>query len=312
VTPEPDKRNIWQAWAEFLRLPNLPSAPGDALAGAALAGGIALPGGSAAVAAGFAALFLYAGGLADNDLADAESDRVSAPSRPLPSGRISLPSARLARAALFLAAFAVGFAARLPRAWFVSAAATAALVFLYNRAKGAFPRSGCLLMGLCRGGSFLAGAAAVLPGGWRDAPPVLFAGAAGWTAYVASLTALALEEETAAAPLGPCRHLGALAALLPAAAFFAGNPALSPRTACVAAGSLAAALAWVLAVRPLGRPHAPETRRRAVGRAIGALLFLQLGIACLAPWPSPLLLFMAACFPARAAIRRAWPAITGS
>jgi 4-hydroxybenzoate polyprenyltransferase len=305
-----------RAWAEFLRLPNLPSAPGDALAGAALGPVAALcdsavsPAGI--VAAAFAALLLYAGGLADNDIVDAGKDRASAPQRPLPSGRISLPAARTARAALFLAAFAIGFAVRLPRAWFLAAAATMGLVLLYNRAKDAFPKTGCLLMGLCRGGSFVAGAAAVLPCPWPEFPVVIFAVAAGWTAYVASLTALASNEENAAGPLGPARHLGAVAALLPAIAFFAWQGGIAWRTASVAAGSLAAALVWMAAVHPLGRPHGPDARRRAVGKTIGALLYLQAGFVLLPPWPWESLVLLAACFAARFLVRRRLPALTGS
>jgi 4-hydroxybenzoate polyprenyltransferase len=315
VTLERDKRNAWKAWAEFLRLPNLPSAPGDALAGAALgpvAACAATEGTAAIVAAAFAALLLYAGGLADNDIADAEKDRAAAPSRPLPSGWISLAAARTVRAALFLAAFATGFAAHLPRAWFCAAAATAGLVLLYNRTKDAFPKTGCLLMGLCRGGSFVAGAAAVLPSPWPEFPLVLFAVAAGWTAYVASLTALALNEENASGPLGPVRHLGAAAALLPAVAFYAWHGGIAWRTASVAAGSLAVAVVWIAAVHPLGKPHGPEARRHAVGKTIGALLFLQAGFVLLPPWPTAGLVLMAACFAARFLVRRRIPALTGS
>lgn len=315
MTLEREKKNPWKAWAEFLRLPNLPSAPGDALAGAALgpvAACAATEGTAAIVTAAFAALLLYAGGLADNDIADAEKDRASALSRPLPSGRISLAAACTARAALFLAAFATGFAAHLPRAWFCAAAATTGLVLLYNRLKDAFPKTGCLLMGLCRGGSFVAGAAAVLPCPWAEIPLVLFAVAAGWTVYVASLTALALNEENAAGPLGPVRHLGAVAALLPAVAFYAWYGGITWLTVSVAAGSLAAAIAWLAAVHPLGKPHAPEARRRAVGKTIGALLFLQAGFVCLPPWPMASLVLMAACFFARFLVRRRVPALTGS
>ena len=318
MTAEQNKRNVGKAWAEFLRLPNLPSAPGDALAGAALAPVATLfdATGSAfalaSVAAAFAALLLYAGGLADNDIVDAGKDRASAPSRPLPSGRISLSAARTARTALFLAAFAIGLAARLPRAWFCAAAATLWLVLLYNRAKDAFPKTGFLLMGLCRGGSFVAGAAAVLPCPWPGFPVVLFAVAAGWTAYVASLTALASNEENAASPLGPARYLGAVAALSPAIAFLAWQGGVSWRAVPLAAGSLAAALVWIAAVHPLGRPHGPDARRRAVGKTIGALLYLQAGFVLLLPWQSAGLVLLAACFAARFLVHRRLPAVTGS
>ena len=61
-------------WLQFFRIPNLPTAPGDALAGAVM--GVALTGGDVrhALVAGAAALFLYMYGLADNDIVGADDN----------------------------------------------------------------------------------------------------------------------------------------------------------------------------------------------------------------------------------------------
>ena len=79
-----------RSWLQFFRLPNLPTAPGDALAGAAFllqdgAGGFAQ-----AVAAGAAALGIYMFGLADNDIVGVDADSQGRSDRPLARGDISI------------------------------------------------------------------------------------------------------------------------------------------------------------------------------------------------------------------------------
>ena len=83
-------------WLRFFRVPNLPTAPGDALAGAAFM----MPVGDATLPQAFAAavgvLFMYMFGLADNDVVDARADAENAPERPIPRGEISPMSASVA------------------------------------------------------------------------------------------------------------------------------------------------------------------------------------------------------------------------
>lgn len=96
----------WRAWGELLRLPNLPSAATNALAGAGIGllmadppRSIAAASDLRAVATAVAAIVgLYAIGLLLNDLFDLETDRRERPRRPLPSGRIA-PEAAAALAA---------------------------------------------------------------------------------------------------------------------------------------------------------------------------------------------------------------------
>ncbi|MGI5868146.1 MAG: UbiA family prenyltransferase [Kiritimatiellia bacterium] len=269
-------------WLVFFRLPNLPTAPGDALAGAAIAiatarlGGDALASAAApAFAAGLAALLLYMFGLADNDIVGAEADKTQAPNRPIPSGTISLRQARRARFICLALAIATGAFARLPPAWWIVAAALVAAVAAYNRFKDRRRAFGLVAMGLCRGVNLLAGAAAlasIAPRALRS-PPVLLA-ALGWTAYIAAVTGLAADEHAAHAPLSWKRFLPGLAVFIP-------MPALAayPRTSwpIIAVCSTLAYAVWALSVTPLGCAHDPDVRRKAVGNTIGALLYLQAG-----------------------------------
>ena len=76
-------RRVIKPWLQLFRVPNLPTAVGDAVAGGATVAFAVgrsseeIPGSvvAAALAAGAAELLLYLGGLADNDLVDEEADR---------------------------------------------------------------------------------------------------------------------------------------------------------------------------------------------------------------------------------------------
>lgn len=337
-------RRVIKPWLQLFRVPNLPTAVGDAVAGGAMVAflvfGKGVPGSVVAVAlaAGAAELLLYLGGLADNDLVDVEADRAAGSSRPLATGALSRCAVRSARILCFAGAVAVGLAFRLGAGWWGCAAAVAAAILSYNRLKERLPRLGFLLMGLCRGLAVASGAAAVactVPPGAFDAaawmvlvvPMVL-----GWTLYTAAVTKLGAGEERAAGPMGQRRYAPALLALVPvaflclglvltatAAILYPGSlrgsvPSFGPLVPIL--GCLAAAATWCAAVWPLGEPHGPRERGRAVGRAIGGLLWMQTGFLCF--WghgvpPVPAFVGLAAaCWISRLAIRRAWPAITGS
>ena len=301
------------AWLEFFRITNAPSVPGDAIAGAAL-GYLLFPGVSVSwptiVGAGLAALGFYLAGLADNDIVDAEEDAVNSPQRPIPSGRISLGAARLARFIAFIIAFAIGIASKLPAAWFIAAAALSIIILAYNRVKGRFPRIGVLAMGLCRGGSVLAGMLAIAaPVRAIVVPSCIMV--AGWTAYVAALTILAADEHKAHDPLPAARFLPGLTALIPALVVFLPGLCSMRATALILCGCAATFISWCLAVAPLGQEHDPGKRRQAVGMTIGALLYLQAGFS-LAAACTPFDLTIAACFVGRLIARHATPTITGS
>ena len=288
-------------WLQFFRLPNLPTAPGDALAGAAFFLAADGDGLAQAVAAGAAALGFYMFGLADNDIVGVNAD---GPERPLARGDISLRAARAARAACLAGACLAGACARLPLAWWGAGMALAGAILAYNRSKSKW------LMGLCRGLNVACGALAV----WRPAcewPAIgkLACLAAGWTLYIAAVTKLSEGEERDSDGLGGWRYAWGLAAFVPlgACAFLP-----DPRMALLpSVGSFFAFLMWCVAVMPLGAPHGSADRRRAVGQAIGALMYLQVGYMLVTPCREFFVLAVLLWVAARLA-RRLAPEISGS
>ena len=94
-------------WLRLFRVPNLPTVPGDALAGAAFM----MPAGGATLVQAFAAavgvLFVYMFGLADNDIIDAPLDAENAPDRPIPRGEISPLTANVVMCVCLCAAWFV-------------------------------------------------------------------------------------------------------------------------------------------------------------------------------------------------------------
>ena len=317
-------------WLRFFRVPNLPTAPGDALAGAAFM----MPVGDATLPQAFAAavgvLFMYMFGLADNDVVDARADAVNAPERPIPRGEISVTSASVAIAvcvcaALMLPNWIVGrfsSGVQLPWRWNVAMAVLFCCVYAYNRSKQTW------LMGACRGLSVICGGMAVwvpdlhpytqriLPVHWYLLASLVVL-AVGWSVYIMAVTKLSEGEERPSEGLGNRRFLLGLATFLPLLAFvpIACAPGVEissysmfilPVTGCVCAF-----MAWCSAVAPLRMPHGPPERRRAVGKTIGALIFLQIGFMLM--WLRLSFLIAAVgLWLASRLVRRLVPHITGS
>ena len=182
-------------WLLLLRIVNLPTVPGDVMAGAAaaLVGGAAATDGFAGrlVCAVAAVCSLYLYGLVDNDIVGAKTDS----DRPIPNGEISLGAARLCRSLLFGLSLvsvygAFHFGAH-PAIWALSAALLASIV-VYNRFKFS------LAMGLCRGLGTLFGTAAVLEKGSHPSfsifhfPFFIFL---LWSLYIAAVTRYSEGEE---------------------------------------------------------------------------------------------------------------------
>lgn len=181
----------WRAWLELVRPPNLPTVPGDPLAGAALAavGGA----GFDVVAVGVAivvAVCLYAAGLLLNDWADAKQDAAERPDRPIPSGRVGRNTVRGAAVALLVLGVLIAWP--LGRAVGVTAAVLGLLVVAYDGVTHRLRLTGFVNMGLCRATSLLLGAVAC---GWR--PGGVDAVRIGSTlvlVYIAGVTAVAHHE----------------------------------------------------------------------------------------------------------------------
>lgn len=232
----------------LVRLPNTLSAAADVLAGAALAGAAASS--STVLVAALGSAAVYGGGVALNDLADRDRDRLHHPDRPIPSGRVSPRRAAWVAVALLVA----GAASGLP-AGGLHAAVTAALVaavvgydFLGQRA----PLAGCFLMGTCRALNLLRGVT-LLPGlGAED-----LAAPAAYGLLVVLLTLASRLEDRPFRPgelLLPAFGLLPLH-LVPALLAAITHGVTDPVTPACAAGGL---LLWGYVARPaIGTPKHP-------------------------------------------------------
>ena len=289
----------FRAWVEILRPPNLPTVPGDPLAGfllAGLAGGAALPL-SAALPLMGAALLLYASGLILNDLADFTEDQQARPERPLPSGRIHRSTAAATAVVLLIAAFPVAlFCTGSRPVIFVTALVLLGFVLLYDFRTKHFAVAGSLTMGLCRGMSLLLGASAAGLQGLSH--PAVLVAAAGITLYIAAVTAVAFRE-TERVRLGVLRWLPLAMAVLAlvAAALLAGPATVIGAVAAVIA--LCEIALWGFRLK--GTPG-PEQVGPAIGGLLRAEVLLQAAFCGLVPgaaavaagvllmWPLSLLL----------------------
>jgi hypothetical protein len=178
--------NFLTVWCRLLRLPNIFTVPGDAVAGALLAtGGILSP------AVGWAALSvvpLYLGGLVLNDFFDRKEDAEERPDRPIPAGHVHPTTAMLVGFSLLGAGIAIAFFLCSVQTGYVSLGIAAA-VLAYDAGGRKVPIIGPALMGSCRAGSVLLGAYAVGGlGGWA-----MQAALVAW-AYTVAITVVAARE----------------------------------------------------------------------------------------------------------------------
>ncbi|SDU61628.1 SCO3242 family prenyltransferase [Jiangella alkaliphila] len=149
--------------AELVRAPAALTVPGDSLAGAAAAG---FPYGVRTAVTPLASACLYWAGMALNDYADRDLDRLERPERPIPSGRVKPAEALAVATGLTAAGLALAAAAGGRRALRV-AVPLAATVWAYDFLAKPTP-AGPAVMGLARGLDVLLGAggrerAAALP-----------------------------------------------------------------------------------------------------------------------------------------------------
>ncbi|EON75104.1 hypothetical protein ADIS_4275 [Lunatimonas lonarensis] len=102
-----------------------------------------------------ATIGLYAGGVAFNDVFDAELDRVERPERPIPSGQASVGSAAMMAAALLLFGIIAAFKVNV---WSGELAVfIAVFAVLYDAWGKHQPLFGPINMGMCRGANLLLG-----------------------------------------------------------------------------------------------------------------------------------------------------------
>ncbi|MCP4451933.1 MAG: UbiA family prenyltransferase [Planctomycetes bacterium] len=263
---------MW-GWFQLMRPPNLPSVPGDPVAGFLLASlapvhatvqvpahltGVLLP--------AVSALLLYMGGLILNDVADYDEDLADRPQRPLPSGRVSRRGATIGGLGLGLMAMALS-ALCSPTCLAVSVVLWT-LILAYNFVTKRCLVLGCINMGLCRGVSLLLGASALGFAPLLSTPVLL--GVACVTLYISTVTFLAARETEEIAfgllrwlPLCPLWLMGALFVQLDSATLLTRLLALG----CVT---------WVgWQCRSLSGTPAPQILGKAIGGLIRGLLLMQ-------------------------------------
>lgn len=287
--------HVWQSWIMLLRPANVLTAIADVAAGWAISGAAHW---STLILLAAASACLYAGGIALNDVCDAERDIQERPERPIPSGAITRRAATIVSTALL--ALGVAFAAwagahAAPREWLPAPAliafSLATAIILYDTGLSR-TMIGPIIMGACRGLNLTLGitAASAATAFWW--PVALL-----HMTYIAGVTSMAKREADAS----PGRA-GATIALLATAA-------------TVAAWMLAARIeseAALLRMTPFlllfaaitmpttwkaRRTPTPELIQRAVKNSVLGLLALDAaiasgftstgyGLAILALWPA--------------------------
>jgi 4-hydroxybenzoate polyprenyltransferase len=276
---------LW-AWLQLLRVPNLLTVPGDAIAGFLLAQAAGL---SAArpqlrlALAGTVSLLIYAAGLLWNDWFDLPEDLRERPSRPLPSGRVRPGPVALVANVLVAASIAVAAVAGRTTLWVT--VVLGAVVLAYDMALKRVPLIGPLAMGSCRGLSVLVGAAALGADGLTRAPVI--AAAAGITLYVAAVTWLARGETRQRDVTMQCAAIAAafVAWLVAVAVALLATGSVEPRWRW--AMLLLAALAglWLVGcLVALGRQGQPRIVQRTVGGLIRGIILVQAALVLSAGW----------------------------
>ena len=198
------------ALLRLVRAPNTFTAAADVVAGAALgaaAMGAAAPNPARIVLAALGGALLYAFGAGLNDLVDRKKDQTSAPTRPLPSGRVTLFAARATVAACFVGAVvAVASTGGGPM---LMAAAAVLGILLYDVVVKDIDLLAAAALGLARGACLAIGFALATPT-WFESTRLL-AAAGGYAMLIALLTIVSQLEDR---PHTRAARLVRLAALL--------------------------------------------------------------------------------------------------
>jgi 4-hydroxybenzoate polyprenyltransferase len=251
----------WSTIAELVRAPAAMTVPGDTLAGAAAAG---RPASGATPLLAASSVCLYWAGMALNDYADRDLDRVERPERPIPAGRVTPRTA--AAIACALTAAGLGLAAACGRRSGSVAVALAATIWAYDLKLKSGP-AGPLAMATARSLDVLMGAGV---GGLRRATPT----AAIIGLHTLAVTTLSRHEVTGTRPWLPRATL-ATTAVVGASTGFVGRRA-GPHHRVVGAVLLSryARQFGAAQLRAAREPDA-ATVRQAVGAGILGLIPLQ-------------------------------------
>lgn len=178
------------AWCQLCRLPNLCTAPGDAMAGFLLAHAGLVAIFPDLIWVSLASLCFYTGGLIFNDWADRKVDAKERPHRPLPSSRIPSRQAFVGGSVLFTLGLVCCMLLG-PQAFRIGIC-LCVLIQTYNLFIKEVMIAGPLAMGACRGLNVLLGSSAAQADASMGSGPWVAAGVIG--AYVASITHLSRKE----------------------------------------------------------------------------------------------------------------------
>ena len=136
-------------------------------------------------------VLLYWLGMTTNDLFDLKRDRRSNPGRPLPSGRVTRTEVTALCVVLAVGATSIAVALDV---WPV-ALGVLACILLYDCGGKRIFAVGSALMGACRAGNFLLGAAAACATTLSLGEPRLMTGAALLALYITGVTAISVLED---------------------------------------------------------------------------------------------------------------------
>lgn len=171
--------SVLNGYLQLMRPANLPTAAADIFAGVALAGFINFSELSSVsyislVYLVFSSVFLYAGGVALNDVFDYKLDTIERPERAIPSGLIPLKSAALFGSVLLLIGVLFAFQVNLISGYI--AAALAFSIVLYDSFSKKYSFLGPFNMGLCRSLNLLLGLSVlgVITNSWYIVIPLVY------------------------------------------------------------------------------------------------------------------------------------------
>ncbi len=255
-----------KTWGQLLRLPNLFTVPGEAIAGFVLAAGTVTP---EIVWPCIAVVLMYMGGLLLNDYFDREEDARERPSRPIPSGAAHAQTVLLVGCLLLLVGPALVFAFTNWRAG-IAALVVSGLAAGYDSALKRSRIFGPIAMGLCRGGTMVVGALAAngseLPG------HIAWVAAGIATCYTLALAIIAADETTGESPgfLAVLPMFVALTAMV-IASWAPNQPRIGVFSLLFLLGAIEAGrLSYVAR-------HQPQKMPKVIGALIRNMILLQAG-----------------------------------
>lgn len=255
-------------WARLVRVANLFTVPGDAMAGFCLAALLLGTGVNPwrLLAVSLCSIFLYAFGTIQNDWCDLAEDSRHRPERPLPSKQITPAAAALGALACALAA--LFFAMLLGRRPFFTAMIILTLVSMYNFRLKKTLGPGSVCMGLCRGANILLGAACV------GFPFGIFPLVAAEIVYIATVTWLADGENRLQIPRANVYYLPLSFAFgsLVTIPFLPGDAYSTDSWLSFVCLLLALIITFFIAASLHNRSTRPERMRSTIGLAIRALI----------------------------------------